>query len=203
MQSSNDYKNRAVASLSGNWGSAAILVLLFYVIYVAVSLGIDKATSEGIGSIVSLLLLPMTWGVFVAFLDVARGSKVDLGYLTLGYKDFTRIFLTMLLKSIYILLWSLLLVVPGIIKSYSYDMTEFVLRDHPELKYDDAISESSRMMKGHKMDLFLLDLSLIGWLILSMITCGIGLLFLIPYYQTAHAHFYEDLVAENTVFVEK
>ncbi len=72
-------------------------------------------------------------------------------------------------------------------------MTFYVLRDYPELKYDDAIEKSMQMMDGHKMKLFLLDLSFIGWGILSILTFGIGFLFFTPYMQTSHTHFYEDL----------
>ena len=76
-------------------------------------------------------------------------------------------------------------------------MTEFILKDNPEMSGEEAICESMRLMQGHKMQLFLLDLSMIGWLILSFLTLGIGLLFLMPYNYTAHAHFYEDLKAKQ------
>lgn len=127
----------------------------------------------------------------------------DYGTLFDGFKDYLRIFLTMLLVQIYTVLWMLLLIVPGIIKSYSYSMTSFVLADNPDMKYDAAIEESMRLMKGHKMDLFLLDLSMIGWGILSLLTAGIGLLFLAPYNTTAHAHFYEGLLAEDNAYSDE
>lgn len=82
-------------------------------------------------------------------------------------------------------------------------MTSFVLADNPDMKYDAAIEESMRLMKGHKMDLFLLDLSMIGWGILSLLTAGIGLLFLAPYNTTAHAHFYEGLLAEDNAYSDE
>lgn len=132
----------------------------------------------------------MAWGLRVSFLTVANGEKYNMGELFDGYHNFGPVFLTMFLKQIYVLLWSLLLIVPGIVKSYSYAMTEFLMRDNPELKYNEAIEESMNMMSGHKMQLFLLDLGLIGWAILSILTMGIGFLFLIPYQQTAHAEFY-------------
>ena len=72
----------------------------------------------------------------------------------------------------------------------------FILKDEPELKYNAAIEKSMSMMNGYKMKLFLLDLSFIGWMILSVLTLGIGLLFLQPYMSTARAAFYEDLKAE-------
>lgn len=72
-------------------------------------------------------------------------------------------------------------------------MTEFILKDNPDMNGEQAICESMRMMQGHKMQLFLLDLSMIGWVILSCLTAGIGFLFLVPYVYSAHAHFYEEL----------
>ena len=82
---------------------------------------------------------------------------------------------------VYTFLWTLLLVIPGIMKSYSYAMTLFILKDYPELQYNAAKEKSMAMMSGHKMKMFLLDLSFIGWAILCCFTLGIGFLFLAPY----------------------
>lgn len=151
-------------------------------------------------NIFSLLLIPMSWGATITFLEVSRGMKVNYGNLTKGYHDFTRIFLTILLKGIYTLLWSLLLIIPGIVKSYSYAMTEFVLVDRPDLAYNEAIEESMRLMQGNKWRLFVLDLSFLGWALLCILTLGIGYLFLAPYMEVAHAHFYADLKADDQEF---
>lgn len=143
--------------------------------------------------LLNFLIYPMVWGLNVAFLEVSRGMKVEYGRLIDGYKDFARIALTGLLKYVYIFLWTLLLIIPGIVKCYSYSMTEFILRDDPEISCNAAIEKSMRMMRGNKMKLFLLDLSFIGWAILCIFTLGIGFLFLSPYMETAHAHFYDDI----------
>ena len=100
------------------------------------------------------------------------------------------------------ILWSLLLVIPGIIKSYSYAMTSFILKDEPEMKNNAAIEKSMAMMEGNKMKLFMLDLSFIGWAILCIFTLGIGLLFLQPYVAISRAAFYEDLKAQQGGNVE-
>ena len=193
------FKNEAIRSLEGKWGISAVLML----VYIAVSAAFS---SFGYG-IPAILLLPMSWGVAVAFLEVSRGNNPELGWILKGYSRFSEIFLTMLLREIYIGLWTLLLIVPGIVKSYSYAMTPYILQDAPDCKYDDAICRSMAMMRGHKMDLFLLDLSFIGWAILSLLTLGIGFLFLSPYWMTARAKFYEELVnMENdygTEFAQK
>ena len=102
----------------------------------------------------------------------------------------------MFLMSVFIFLWSLLFVIPGIIKAFSYAMTPYILEEHPELTANEAIDHSRAMMKGHKFDLFWLYLSFIGWGILCIFTLGIGLLWLVPYMQTAQSSFYEDVKAD-------
>lgn len=98
-----------------------------------------------------------------------------------------------ILQGIYVLLWSLLLVIPGIIASFSYAMTEYILADHPELSASEAISRSKEMMEGNKWRLFCLEFSFIGWNILSAFTLGIGNLWLTPYKQAATAAFYREV----------
>ena len=158
---------------------------------------VDSAYDIQLGQLWGLFVIPLSWGYGVLWLALARNENVDYGMLFDGFKDYLRIFLTLLLVQIYTILWMLLLIIPGLVKCYSYSMTSFILKDNPEMKYDAAINESMRMMQGHKMKLFLLDLSFIGWFFLSILTLGIGFLFLQPYMSTAHAHFYEDLKTET------
>ncbi|WP_434504204.1 DUF975 family protein [Prevotella sp.] len=208
MDNISGYKDRAIESLTGKWGNSAIATLIYMIIFggipIAFSYGVTltqscSTISDPLGNIIQIVLLPIFWGFEIMFLENIRkgDQELDLGKMFEGFKDYIRIMLTNLLVGIYTLLWTLLLIIPGIIKMYSYSMTNYILLDDPDLKYNSAIEKSMAMMKGHKMDLFLLDLSMIGWLILSIITCGIGLLFLTPYNLTAHAHFYEDLKAEE------
>lgn len=152
---------------------------------------------------VSILLLPVSWGYAIYFLRHVRMETTYWSMLFDGFKDYLRIFPTLLLVGIYTMLWSLLLIVPGIMKSYSYAMTSYVLLDHPEMKYNAAIEESMRLMKGHRMDLFMIDLTMIGWFILSCLTLGIGFLFLGPYNSMAHAHFYEGLISDGIGYCEE
>ena len=102
----------------------------------------------------------------------------------------------MLLMAVYTFLWTLCFIIPGIIKSFSYAMTPYILNERPELTADEAIELSMKMMEGHKMDLFIFYLSFIGWYLLAILTCFIGYLWLIPYVYTAQAAFYEDVKAE-------
>ncbi len=195
MQTITQYKDLALKSLNGNWGKGAVAVLIYYLV-TAVVTSLDYAVN-GLGSIIMVFVnLPLAWGLTCFFLSISRDEEVTNGNLFDGFKDYGRIFITILLQNIYTVLWTLLLIVPGIIKSLSYAMTPFVLKDNPELGYNAAIEESMRMMNGKKMDLFLLYLSFIGWAILACLTLGIGFLFLIPYMETTLAHFYADAKEE-------
>ena len=179
-------------TLSGNWMMAALATL----VYLLIAGGISSIPVAG--SVLAIIVTyPLAYGFAILFLDLFReGKPIDIGKLFDGFKDFGRVWGTLILVAIYTILWTCLLIIPGIVKSYSYALTPFILKDEPELKYNAAIEKSMRMMDGYKMKLFLLDLSFIGWMILSILTLGIGLLFLQPYMNTARAAFYEDLKAE-------
>ena len=199
MRTNQDYKNRALQCLEGNWGKAVVALLIGYAVLLlppyCFMLCMTDSPVAGLSNLWSFAMLPLSWGMTVFFLRIARSEETAVGQLFDGFKDYWRIFSTLLLRGIYVLLWTLLLIVPGIIKNYSYAMTEYVLKDDPSLSANAAIERSMALMKGNKMRLFLLHLSFIGWGILAMMTLGIGLLLLIPYMSTAQAHFYEDLKA--------
>jgi uncharacterized membrane protein len=99
-------------------------------------------------------------------------------------------------------LWSLLLFIPGIIKSYSYSMTLYIISEDPSIGVMDAITKSREMMNGYKFKKFLLDLSFIGWFLLCIITLGIGFLWFIPYVGVAGAAFYNDIKPTTTLITE-
>lgn len=97
------------------------------------------------------------------------------------------------LRSLYTLLWSLLLIVPGIIAALSYAMTPFILEEHPELTANEAIRRSKELMRGHKTDLFILELTFIGWSLLCILTLNLGHIALNPYKNAAYAVFYREI----------
>ena len=97
------------------------------------------------------------------------------------------------LRSLYTLLWSLLLIVPGIIAALSYAMTPFILEEHPELTAYEAIRRSKELMRGHKTDLFILELTFIGWSLLCILTLNLGHIALNPYKNAAYAVFYREI----------
>lgn len=191
MKKNSEYRDMAAKAMSGNWVTGAVATL----VYILISIALDFILGEKWGLVAPLLLLPMGWGLTVMFLSVIRGHKPEYTTLLDGYKgeNLGRVWGTILLQMLYTMLWTLLFIVPGIIKSYSYAMVPYVLRDNTELKFNAAIERSMAMMQGHKMQLFLLQLSFIGWIILSILTLGIGYFFLLPYMQTAIAAFYEDV----------
>ena len=188
FKENSELRAEARQALQGKWIMAAVAAL----IYSAVAGGLSSI--PGIGWVGTLLVgLPIAYGFAILMRSVYRGADdIDFGILFEGFKDYGRILGTKVLQAVYTFLW-MLLIIPGIIKAYSYAMTDFILKDKPEMKNNAAIEKSMAMMDGYKMKLFLLDLSFIGWFILCLFTFGIGFLFLLPYRQVAHAAFYEDL----------
>ncbi len=203
MKSNQDYKNSALASLEGKWGKAAIATLIYFVIEIGISkvitipMGDDVVMNYSTSGIWSLICLPLNWAFSVYFLRLIRNE--DLGYWHLfdGYKDFLRIFLTEFLIVIAVVVGLCLLIIPGIILGAGLLMTDFILKDDPQISPLDAMMKSWKMTDGHKAELIYLFLSFLGWIILGTLTCGLGFLILTPYMQTALVHCYEDLKAEE------
>lgn len=199
MDSITNYKNRALSALENKWGNFVAITFVYgFIIGITQILSGDKdspAILHLIGLVLFILALPLTWGYQTLFLGAVRGGEATAKDMIEGYNKelFSRVLTTTLLYYVYVFLWSLLLLIPGCIKSYSYAMTPYILKDNPEMKNNAAIEESMRMMDGHKLELFLLDLSFIGWAILSILTCCIGFLWLVPYMNMARVNFYEDL----------
>ena len=199
MDSITNYKNRALSALENKWGNFVAITFVYgFIIGITQAISGDKdspAILHLIGLVLFILALPLTWGYQTLFLGAIRGGEATAKDLFEGYNKelFSRVLTTTLLYYVYVFLWSLLLLIPGCIKAYSYAMTPYILKDNPEMKNNAAIEESMRMMDGHKLELFMLDLSFIGWTILSLLTCGIGFLWLAPYMSMARVNFYEDL----------
>ena len=148
--------------------------------------------------------------IFFAVLYVVVGSVIEVGYarfnmdlvdrtepkiesLFRNFHNWKTTAATRLLKSLYTFLWSLLFIIPGIIATYSYAMTGYILAEHPELTASEAIERSKEMMSGNRFRLFCLQLSFIGWAILCAFTFGIGYLWLGPYREAATAAFYREI----------
>lgn len=189
MQPNSELRALARQSLSGKWTMLALVTLLLLVI----------SGASGIGIVTTIFIfLPINFSVEQLFLRFVRGEEDNLiEKMFDGFNCYGRALGVELLRAIYILLWSLLFYIPGVVKSYSYAMTYYIALDNPELGAEECINRSMKMMNGHKMELFLLDLSFIGWILLAILTFGIGLLWVAPYMKVAHCHFYEELKASE------
>lgn len=186
-----DYRHQAWNQLRGNWGYAILTMLLYNIIIGALSyLG-------GIG----VLILGGVFEVGLAsvMLSFIREGHIKLEGLFSGFSEhLTDRMVAGLLVQLYTFLWSLLFVIPGIVKMYSYSMTFYILKDHPEMTATQAIDRSRQIMQGNKWRLFCLHLSFIGWLILCGLTFGILTLWISPYMELATANFYESIKGEPT-----
>lgn len=204
MGTNQTYKDRALKSLEGKWVEG-IIASLFYLLIagcvgsvISLPFGNDaQVLSLGTQGIWTLLCLPLGWGFAVYFLRLIRNQDISYGRLFDGYKDFGRIFLAGLLVLLCEAIGFALLIVPGVILSLMFSQTCFILKDDPQVSATDAMKRSMEMMNGHKMELFVIWLSFIGWGIFAMLTCGFGFLFLYPYLYATLAHYYEDLKAET------
>ena len=145
---------------------------------------------------------PLSFGIAFYILTLSRGGEPKLENLAEGFYNFARAASAYFLKLIFIIGWSLLLIVPGIIAAYSYALTYFILVDEPALGALAAITKSKQMMKGNKWKLVCMNFRFIGWALLCVLTVGLGFLWLIPYMMTSMAKFYDDVKADQLVVAE-
>lgn len=147
-------------------------------------------------------------GVAYTTLNWLRTKNADFSpvrgmFSAFSRKYFVSTLVLYLLQAIFTFLWSLLFIIPGIIKEFSYSQTYLIYKDVNEanednnLNYLDYITLSRELMDGHKMDLFILKLSFIGWFILGFVTFGIAFIWIIPYYETTMVAFYKDLAGDR------
>ena len=164
-------------------------------------LSVRDISSFGLGSALGLAQFiiggVIELGFAVYLLKQHNKANFELQDLFSKFDRFGQGFAQRFLRGLYVTLWSLLFVIPGIVKSYAYAMTPFIMAENPEMSASDAITASRELMDGHKGDLFILDLSFIGWGILAAATCNIGYLALNPYRNAAYAAFYKDLTAHK------
>ena len=210
-----ELKQIALSKLKGKWFSAVMVCLVAAIITESVSFTmsmkdifnstgtIAENTSFNFGSLISLLLGgPVSLGLAGYFLNLLRDERAGFEDLLEGFRSFGKAFLLYVLIEVKTLLWTLLLIIPGIIASFRYAMSFYVLKDNPGISATDAIEASKEMMKGNKGRLFFLYFSFLGWAILSLITFGLGFLWLTPYVKASVAAFYEDLRDNHSVRLE-
>ena len=150
------------------------------------------------GSVAMFLLAgPLMVGLTHYFLHVADRNDPQFNDLFGQFKNFGNTCALYLLTTIFTFLWTLLFIIPGIIAGISYAMAPYIVAEHPEIRAADAIRMSKDMMKGHKGEYFILQLSFIGWFLLSILTLGIGFIFLSPYLSAAEAEFFNEVSGKN------
>ena len=151
-----------------------------------------ELTTNYLESIVSLLITgPFMYSLISVAETVYYNGKVSVGQLFDGFKKFGGSLAVYLLTYLYTFLWTLLFIIPGIIKGLSYSMAMYIYKDNPELSANECITRSKEMMRGHKWDLFCLHFSYFGWILLSILTCGILFLWVTPKIQQAEYLFYK------------
>lgn len=193
MRTNSELRTAARARLGGgifgnNWMTGLVAAVIF-------SLLSGLLSSFAIGA---LFTGPLTVGLAAFFLALSRTGTADIANMTFGIKSgerFTHTLLVGIFTMLFTFLWSLLFIIPGIVKGYAYALAPYLAVEREDLDARACLAESQRLMDGHKWQLFILDLSFIGWMLLGVLCCGIGIYFVEPYRCAARAEFYCDLVA--------
>lgn len=186
-----ELRERAREQLEGNWGQAALTYLVYSVIMGA------AAGAAGIGNLI--VGGPIELGFTRYALQLKRLKHGQIEDLFTGFRHFENSLVLYLVRTIFVALWSLLLIIPGIIAALRYSMAMYILHDDPEMTGMAALRKSAEMTQGYKGRLFAMYLGFIGWAILCIPTLGIGFLWLVPYIKVTEANFYEGLKAEQAL----
>lgn len=183
-------------SLKDKWG----LAIGTFVVYMLI-IGAIQTTTEFF-PLVGLLLLaisgPMALGIAIFSINISRNQDARLEQIFQGFNNFNTSLGAYLLMLLFTFLWTLLLIIPGIIAVLSYSMTFYILADDNSIGAMEAIDKSKKMMDGYKWKYFCLGLRFIGWSLLCILTLGIGFLWLLPYMQVSVVKFYDD-IKENHI----
>lgn len=184
-----ELKALAKQQIKGNIGMLFLISLIIGLITGAAS----SALGGGAAVVSFLLTPPFTFSTILIYQNLILGTRPEVKDIFKGFKNYVPCISVGFFVSLFTFLWSLLFVIPGIVKSYSYAMSMYILADNPEKSRKECMSESMQMMDGHKMDLFVLDLSFIGWYLLGAITFGIALIWIIPYVNATQVNFYNSI----------
>ena len=174
-----DCKELAKKILKDQWVVGFVVLLIEGLIVSVLS-----TLTAGIG--LFLLQSIITIAVYNVFINGYAGKKYEVSDMMNGVTDeLTNRICLSALKQLYLALWTLLFIIPGIVKTYSYHLTEFISRKEPKMSATDCITKSREIMNGHKWELFVFQLSFIGWHLLAILTCGILYIWLAPYIMQA------------------
>lgn len=194
MKENPELMRSARAALKGKWG----LAIATFLVYMLITGG--AGFIHEMAGLVSLIIGgPMALGAATFSLSIARGEDAQFEQLFDGMKDFVNAMATYLLMILFVVLWALLLIIPGIIAALSYSMTFYILSENRSLKPKEALDASKLMMDGYKLKLFYLWLRFFLLALLCILTLGIGFLWLIPYIHVTMAMFYDDVRGEKKI----
>jgi uncharacterized membrane protein len=193
IASNETLKQSALDSLKGNW-TIPIAAFVVYLLIV-IPLQLIPVAGSAMGLIVGG---PFALGLAIFSLRFSKNEGAIIADIFSGFNYFTQALSTYLLGALYIFLWLLCLIVPGIIAAFSYSQVFYILAEEPTLSASEVLKRSKQLMDGHKMRYFMLSLSFIGWFFLCLLTMGIGFLWLAPYYSLTMTKFYENLRGETT-----
>lgn len=188
-----ELKAKAKEQIKGKIGILLVISLIIAAITAAVTWVVSLIPV--VGKIIAPLVVGPAFALSTTrvVLGVAAGVKPAAGDAFCGFDDYWSAVKLHLLSGVYIFLWSLLLVIPGIIKTYAYSMSVYILAENKGKSARECIKESIAMTMGYKADLFILGLSFIGWSLLSIVTFGIALIWVMPYMQVTYANAYNLL----------
>lgn len=195
MYTRKELRAKARQQLGGNIFAKTWLMVLLAIFIVSAIEGGLGATFVG----TFVVMGPLMYGLYrLLTKQVREGGEVKLEDLFTGFtENFVQALLLQLVETIFIALWSLLFVIPGIVKTYSYAMSSYIQQQSTNKDWNYCHQKSIELMSGYKFKLFLLDLSFIGWYILGALCFGIGTLFVMPYHYMARVNFFEMVLEEK------
>ena len=202
MKTNVEIRALSLDQMQGNWTAGVIITLIYVAIEAVASSSGFISRTMGVTAYTLIYILglyPLAFGFYTTFLSLCRDHKpLDVQSFFEGFtsKYFAKAIVVQLLVAIFVALWSLLLIVPGIIKICAYLIAPFIVADNPNITAMDAIRLSEKMMDGHKMDLFRIILGMLGCVVLSVLLLGIPLLWLVPYYMAVYTNFYLEVKKE-------
>lgn len=195
-----NYRQEARAAMNGRTGTLVLAYLIYMLITgVPVAAGFFPVVGSIFGSIATIVITgPFSLSLAAMTLWVIERRIISVGDIFYGFTRFLTAFCAFLINNLFIFLWSLLFIIPGILKAYSYSMTYYILADDPNVTADEARIRSMELMRGNRFRLFCLQLSFLGWFILCALTLGVLFIWVGPYYNTAVASFYKNILYEES-----
>lgn len=188
-----ELKQNAKNQLKNNWKVAIGIIIVSAIISFIPNI-LSNNESLFMSIITSIIILaitaPLSIGKCKFFINLANESNPKFSDLWYGFNNILKAVLVTLLVGIIVFIGTILLIIPGIILAFRYSQVYYIMAENPEISVMDCLKESARIMKGHKINLFILQLSFIGWAILMVITCGIAGLYVLPYYNATLSNFY-------------